>query len=265
MHPTVKAEQLFDVRNNGVLVTGAASGIGLAISEVMAANGARVTLLDVDRVRLDAALKKIGGETRAALVDVTDSAALRSAIDAAAAEYGRLDAVFANAGISSGPGFTVPAGELGAVAPENWERVLRTNLDAVFVTLQAAAAHMKPRRSGRIIVTASIAGLRSEPLVGYPYAVAKAGVANLVRHAAVELAPFGVMVNAIAPGCFYTGIGGGRLERDPAAARAFAEMSPMNRIARTDEIKGLALLLASPAASFISGTVIPIDGGAMAW
>ena len=265
MHPTVKAEQLFNVRNNGVIVTGAASGIGLAIAEVMAANGARVTLLDVDRARLDAALKKIDGEARAAVIDVTDSAALRAAIDAAAAEYGRLDAVFANAGVSSGPGFTVPAGELGAVAPENWERVLRTNLDAVFVTVQAAAAHMKPRRSGRIVVTASIAGLRSEPLVGYPYAVAKAGVANLVRHAAVELAPFGVMVNAIAPGCFHTNIGGGRLEREPAAAKAFAEMSPMNRIAHTDENKGLALLLASPAASFITGTVISIDGGAMAW
>ena len=261
----MKAEQLFDVRNNGVLVTGAASGIGLAMAEVMAANGARVTLLDVDGVRLDAAVKKIGGKTRAALVDVTDSAALRAAIDAAAAEYGRLDAVFANAGISSGPGFTVPAGELGAVAPENWERVLRTNLGSVLVTLQAAAAHMKPRRSGRIVVTASIAGLRSEPLVGYPYAVAKAGVANLVRHAAVELAPFGVVVNAIAPGSFHTNIGGGRLQRDPAVAKAFAEMSPMNRTASTDELKGLALLLASPAASFITGTVIPIDGGAMAW
>jgi NAD(P)-dependent dehydrogenase (short-subunit alcohol dehydrogenase family) len=268
MRPTVKAEQLFDVRGHGVLVTGAASGIGLAMAEVMAANSARVTLLDVDKGKLTkeiARLKAEGANVRGSLVDVTDSAALRSAIDAAAAEYGRLDTVFANAGISSGPGFTVPAGELGAVLPENWERVPRTNLGSVLVTLQAAAAHMKPRRSGRIVVTASIAGLRSEPLVGYPYAAAKAGVANLVRHAAVELAPFGVMVNAIAPGCFHTSIGGGRLERDPAAARAFAEMSPMNRIAHRDEIKGLALLLASPAASFITGTVIPIDGGAMAW
>ena len=268
MQPTVKAEQLFDVRDCGALVTGAASGIGLAMAEVMAANGARVTLLDIDRARLDAAVARLRGEgaqVRAVAADVTDSAALRAAIDAAAAEYGRLDAVFANAGISSGPGFTVPAGELGAVAPENWERVLRTNLSSVFITLQAAAAQMKPRRSGRIIVTASIAGLRSEPLVGYPYAAAKAGVANLVRHAAVELAPFGVTVNAIAPGCFHTRIGGGRLERDPAAAKAFAEMSPMNRIAHTDEIKGLALLLASPAASFMTGTVIPIDGGATAW
>src|SRR5258706_13432411 len=101
-----------------------------------------------------------------------------------------------------------------------------------------------------IVVTASIAGLRSEPLVGYPYAAAKAGVANLVRHAAVELAPFGVIVNGIAPGSFRTNIGGGRLQRDPAVAKAFAAMSPMNRVDHTDEIKGLALLLPSPPASF---------------
>ena len=264
----MKAEKLFDVREHGVLVTGAASGIGLAMAEVMAANGARVTLLDIDRAKLTNEISRLKAEraqVREAVIDVTDGAALRAAIDATAAEYGRLDAVFANAGISSGPGFTLPVGELGAVQMENWERVLKTNLTSVFVTLQAAAEHMKPRRSGRIVVTASIAGLRSEPLVGYPYAAAKAAVANLVRHAAVELAPFGVMVNAIAPGCFHTNIGGGRLEREPGAAKAFAEMSPMNRIARTDEIKGLALLLASPAASFITGTVIPIDGGATAW
>src|SRR5258706_14371625 len=115
MRPNVKAQQLFDVRGHGVLVTGAASGIGLAMAEVMAANGARVTLLDVDQGNLTKEFSGLGAEgadVREPLVDVTDSAALRSAIDAAAAEYGRLATVFAKAGISSGRGFTVPAGEL---------------------------------------------------------------------------------------------------------------------------------------------------------
>jgi NAD(P)-dependent dehydrogenase (short-subunit alcohol dehydrogenase family) len=264
----MKAEQLFDVRGHVALVTGAASGLGLAYAEVMAANGAHVTLFDVDRKGLDAAAMRLageGGSVRAVPGDVNDHAALGAAIDAAAAERGRLDAVFANAGISAGPGYAQPAGELGAVAMEKWDQVLRTNLTSVFVTLRAAAVHMKKRGSGRIVVTASIAGLRSEPIVGYAYAATKAAVANLVRHAACELAPYGVCVNAIAPGAFFTHIGDGRLKRDPDAAKVLIERAPMKRIAQPDEIKGLALLLASPAASFLTGAVIPIDGGASAW
>jgi NAD(P)-dependent dehydrogenase (short-subunit alcohol dehydrogenase family) len=93
---------------------------------------------------------------------------------------------------------------------------------------------------------------------------AKAAINNVVRHAAVDLAPYNIRVNAIAPGPFYTNIAGGRLRRDPEQAKKFAAMIPMARIGEPDEIKGLALLLASPAASFITGAVIPIDGGTTA-
>ena len=93
---------------------------------------------------------------------------------------------------------------------------------------------------------------------------AKAAINNIVRHAAVDLAPYNVRVNAIAPGPFLTNIAGGRLQREPEAAKKFTAMVPMGRIAVPDEIKGLALLLASPAGSFITGTVIPIDGGTTA-
>jgi NAD(P)-dependent dehydrogenase (short-subunit alcohol dehydrogenase family) len=122
---------------------------------------------------------------------------------------------------------------------------------------------MKDARYGRIVVTASIAGLRAETLVGYAYSATKAAVINFVRHAAIELAPFSVTVNAIAPGPFVTNIAGGRM-RDPAVRERFARTLPMQRVAEPDEIKGLALLLASPASSFITGTTIPIDGGATA-
>ena len=123
---------------------------------------------------------------------------------------------------------------------------------------------MKAQRSGRIIVTSSIGGIRAEPMVGYAYAATKAAVSNLVRQAALELAPYNVLINAIAPGPFLTNIGGGRLHREPETAQSFAEMVPLGRLARPDELKGLALLLASPASSFITGAVIPIDGGVTA-
>jgi NAD(P)-dependent dehydrogenase (short-subunit alcohol dehydrogenase family) len=129
--------------------------------------------------------------------------------------------------------------------------------------MQAAARHMIPKKYGRIVVVASIAGLMAEPNVGYPYAATKAAVVNLVRQSAVELARHNVLVNGIAPGPFRTNISGGRIN-DPEVARYFEAMVPMARIAEPDEIKGLALLLASPASSYLTGITIPIDGGATA-
>lgn len=260
----MRSEQLFDVRGRVTVVTGAASGLGLAMAEVMAENGAVVAMLDVDPVGLDAAatrLAKAGHAVEGIVLDVGETAALRAAINGVAEKHGRLDVVFANAGISAGRSFEFPEGEIDAVAMEKWQQVLQVNLTSVFVTLQAAAERMKAQRSGRIIVTSSIAGIRAERMVGYAYAATKAAVNNLVRQAALELAPYNVMVNAIAPGPFFTNIAGGRLHREPEFVRKFAEMVPLKRIAQPDELKGLALLLASPASSFITGAVIPIDGG----
>jgi NAD(P)-dependent dehydrogenase (short-subunit alcohol dehydrogenase family) len=106
--------------------------------------------------------------------------------------------------------------------------------------------------------------MKAEPMVGYAYAATKSAMNNVVRLAAVELAPFNVRVNAIAPGPFLTNIAGGRLHREPAVAAMFAEMVPLGRLAQPWEIQGLALLLASPGGAFLTGTVIPIDGGATA-
>ncbi|MGH7090054.1 MAG: SDR family NAD(P)-dependent oxidoreductase [Stellaceae bacterium] len=264
----MKAETLFEVRDRVAIVTGAASGLGLAMAEVMAANGARVTLADIDTAGLARAVERLsrdGGEVAAEVVDVADLARLRAMIDAVAARHsGRLDVVFANCGISAGPGLLVPEGRMPALDMEKWNAVLHVNLTSVFETLRAAARHMQRQKSGRIIVTASIAGLRAERMVGYAYTATKAALINLVRQAALELAPDNVLINAIAPGPFLTNIAGGRLHRDPDVVRQFEQMVPLGRLARPDEIKGLALLLASPASSYITGTVIPIDGGAMA-
>jgi len=260
--------RLFDITGHVAFVTGAASGLGRAYAEVMAENGARVVLADMDAAGLEkvcAELKAAGYDVEPAVLDIGDTDALRAAIDAAAARHGRLDIVFANAGGSAGPGFELAStGTIDQTDLSAFDRSMQINLRATFLTIRFAAAHMKKQRSGSIIATTSIAGTRSEPLVGYGYVAAKAAINNIVRHAAVDLAPHNVRVNAIAPGPFLTNIAGGRLQREPEAVKKFTAMVPMGRIARPDEIKGLALLLASPAGSFITGTVIPIDGGTTA-
>lgn len=264
----MKAAQLFDVGGRIVFVTGAASGLGLAYSEVLAENGAHVVMTDVNRKTLDeqaASLQRGGASVETLGLDVGDTEALRAAIGGTARKHGRLDVVFANAGISAGTGPFTEAGAIGNVALERWQSVVDVNLTSVFATIQAAAAPMTLQRSGRIIVTSSIGGMKSEPMVGYAYAATKAALNNLVRHAAVELAQHNVLVNAIAPGPFLTNIANGRVKNDPAVRKQFEEMIPLHRVAEPGEIKGLALFLASPASSYVTGAVIPIDGGATAW
>ncbi len=263
----MKAADLFDVRGHVVFVTGAASGLGLAFSEVLAANGAHVVMTDIDPATLTAAseeTRRSGGSVEALTLDVEDTSALRAAIDGVVQRRGRLDTVFANAGISAGTGPFTEAGRIENVVLDTWKHVVDVNLTSVFATIQAAATPMIAQRSGRIIVTSSIGGMKSEHMVGYAYAATKAALLNLVRHAAMELAQHNVLVNAIAPGPFRTNIANGRVKRDPEVARQFAEMVPLGRIAEPDEIKGLALFLASPASSYVTGAVIPIDGGTTA-
>ena len=267
----MKAEELFKVRGLAVIVTGAASGIGLACARVLAANGANVALVDRDATRLGDAVADLetadGAQVRGEVADVTDSAALDQAFNATAAAFGRIDVVFANAGIGGGPGFLgadgrrSPETAIEAIAPERWAAIIETDLSGVFRTIQVAARHMKASGGGRIIVTTSIAALKTETVVGTPYLAAKAGAAHLVRQAALELAKYNVKVNAIAPGPFLTNISGGRLQ-DPAVRAHHERAVPLKRIASTDEIMGLALFLASPAADYMTGSQIVIDGGA---
>jgi NAD(P)-dependent dehydrogenase (short-subunit alcohol dehydrogenase family) len=257
---------LFNLTDQVALVTGAASGLGRGFAEVLADHGAHVALSDIDTERLSAVAADIaarGGSVETRELDIADTAAVHDLVDAVAARHGRLDIAFANAGVSAGRGYAVPEGQIEAVSPGRWDQVVRVNLTGTFATIQAAARVMRPRRYGRIIVVASIAGLKSEALVGYAYAATKAAIINLVRHAALDLARDNVLVTGIAPGPFRTNIAGGRIN-EPEVEAAFAAMVPLGRIAEVDEIKGLALLLASPASSFITGVTIPIDGGATA-
>lgn len=155
-------------------------------------------------------------------------------------------------------------GTIENVPAERWRQVLDINLSGVFSTMQSAARRMKAQRSGRIIVTASTAGFRGDPMVGYAYTATKAAVVNLVRQAAMDLARFNVNINAIAPGPFRTNIGGGRMQQTETE-NAFAETLPVGRIGNPEEIKGAALLLASGASSFMTGSIVSVDGGALSW
>jgi len=254
--------RLFDVSERRAVVTGAGSGLGLAIAEVLADCGARVTLADIDGQRAEAEATRIaarGGDVRTAVVDVADPDAVRELFRGVVEAQGGVDVVFANAGIAAVPGYGNEGGqELHTVTDEVWRRVLATNQDGVLFTLREAAAVMKPQGAGRIVVTASTAGLRADPMVCYGYAASKAAVINLARQAALELAPHGVHVNVIAPGPIKTRIGGGVT---PEGETQWAALVPLGRMGEPEELKGLALLLASPASSFITGAVITIDGG----
>ena len=264
----MQAQELFSLEGSTAVVTGAASGLGLAYVEALADNGAAVLMADIDGPGLEREAERLrskGRDIETAVVDVADATGLARAFSSFFAVRGRIDAAFANAGMSAGPGFGLDAsGWLENIELDAFDRVAAVNLRGALHTMGLAAKAMKLRRRGSIVATASIAGLRAEPNCGYAYASTKAALCNAVRQAARELAPFNIRVNAIAPGPFLTNIAGGRLHRDPAIAESFAKTVPLGRLAKPDEIKGLALLLASDAGSFITGAVIPIDGGSTA-
>lgn len=267
--------EIFDVNGYGVIVTGGASGLGLGFAEALASHGARVTIMDLNAERMKGEVERLcalGYDVRGVQLDVTDRAALHAAFDETTAHYGRLDVVFANAGIDPGPGFV--SGTVGGsertrpeqFALENyedarWDKVIEINLNSVFSTLKASARNMKPRGTGRIIVTTSIAAFGNEAAIGAAYMAAKAGAAHLMRNAALELAKYNIRVNGIAPGPFHTNIGDGYIN-DPKVQEVFAQTVPLGRIGKPSDMTGLALLLASEASSFITGAQIVIDGGA---
>jgi NAD(P)-dependent dehydrogenase (short-subunit alcohol dehydrogenase family) len=261
------------VAGYGVIVTGGASGLGLAYGEALAEHGARVTLIDVDGDTVAAQASRLRGDgldVQAAVADVTDHTALDRAIDEAAAAYGRLDVAFANAGIDPGPGFvSFPGGSepprsadgtLERYSDERWNRVIEINLNGIFATARAAARHMRPRQSGRIIITTSVAATVVQTVIGSAYLAAKAGARHFMHSIALELAAYGITVNAIAPGVFATPIGGGRT-LEPGVQAELAKVIPMHRVGRPEDIKALALFLASPASAYITGQEIIIDGG----
>ncbi|MGR9263696.1 SDR family NAD(P)-dependent oxidoreductase [Rhizobium leguminosarum] len=260
----------FSIDGRSAIVTGAGSGIGLAYAETMADAGAYVTLADIDLPAVNREAERLrseGKKARAVALDIVDPNAVAEAFDDHVTTYGTCDIVFANAGIAPGKGFWNLEGfrnedsQIDTLDLRIWDKVISTNLSGTFYTLREAARVMKRiSRGGAIIVTSSDAALQPAAVVCSPYMPSKAGVSHLTRQAALELAEYGIRVNSIAPGMFATNISDGWVS-DPAVRDKLNSAMLMGKIADTDQIKPLALFLASDASSYLTGAQIVIDGG----
>jgi NAD(P)-dependent dehydrogenase (short-subunit alcohol dehydrogenase family) len=232
------------LENKVAIVTGAASGIGKAAAALFRQEGARVIAAD-----------RAEGEGILA-ADAGSDADVRRLVDTAVQEHGGLDIVFANAGVSGG------LASLFEQTPEDWEAILRTNLIGPFLAIKHAAPHMRARGGGSIICTASVAGIRAGA-GGPAYSASKAGVINLVKVAATQVAGANIRVNAICPGLIETGMTKGIYDNARAAGREdmIGHLNPMKRGGVPDEIARAALFLASDESSYVNGHALVVDGG----
>lgn len=240
---------MVDLSGRTVLVTGASSGLGAHLARVAARAGARVVLAARRADRLEELAAELDGSGHAALaLDVTSEASIAACFAAA----GALDVVVNNAGVAE-------PGAATAVTADAFDRVLDTNLRGAFLVATAAArGWIASGQGGSIVNIASILGLRVAGSVA-PYAISKAGLIQMTHALALEWARHGIRVNAIAPGYLRTEINDEFFAS--AAGEAMVKRVPMRRLGRLEELDGPFLLLASPASSFMTGAVIPVDGG----
>jgi 3-oxoacyl-[acyl-carrier protein] reductase len=251
----MKAAEIFNLESRVALVTGASSGLGVQFAKALADNGAAVALVARRADRLKTIKDEIegkGGKALAIEADVTDRAAMARAFDAAERAFGTVTILVNNAGIAHG-------GRAVEMPAEEWRKILCTNLDAVFFWAQEAAQRiLAAKKHGAIVNIASVLGL-AVAKGAVAYATAKAGVVQVTKALAVELAFKGVRVNAIAPGWFVT-----EMNKDYLMGEAGAAIKgeiPMGRFGNPGDLDGAMLLLVSDAGSYITGATIVVDGG----
>ena len=246
------------LEGKSVIITGAGSGIGRAASLLFSKEGAKLIIVDrSEAVHETAAMvTKAGGTIEAVTADAGSEADVKAFIDKAVATYGHLDAIWANAGVSGG---LVPLGEQTV---EQWQEVLRVNLIGPFLAVKYAMPLMVKQKSGAIVLTASVAGLKSGAS-GHPYAASKAGVISLVQTTAYSLSGSGVRINAVCPGLIETGMTKPIFDnaRGRGTEGKIGQLNPLKRAGQPHELAAMGLFLASDDASYVNGQAIPVDGG----
>jgi 3-oxoacyl-[acyl-carrier protein] reductase len=240
-----------DLAGRTALVTGAGRGIGLAISERLLKDGARVAMVDRDGPLVEGAAKRLGTQARAIVADVTRTAEVNAAVKATHDWHGRLDIVVNNAGIT---GRSFPTWEL---TDDDWQQVIAVDLTSVFLVCRAAVSVMRSRRSGRIVNIASIAGKEGNPTL-VPYSTAKAGVIGLTKALAKEVATEGILVNAVAPAVIGTEL---LQQMERSTVDMLVAKIPMGRVGKPEEVAALVAWLASDECSFSTGAVYDLSGG----
>jgi gluconate 5-dehydrogenase len=245
----------FDLSSRSALVTGGGSGLGYAIAHGLARAGARVSINGRNRDKLEAAAARLAGEgfeVRVVPFDVTDVNATRAAVAGLERAAGAIDILVNNAAINKRAPFDT-------YSIDDWRDLMSANLDGPFHVTQAVLGGMKARRSGKIVNICSLASDLGRPNI-VPYAVSKGGLKQFTRALAVELAPHNIQVNGIVPGFFRTEMNAGLVD-DPQFSAWVEKRTPAGRWAEPDEIAGAAVFLASPAADFVTGAMLNVDGG----
>lgn len=247
-----------ELENKRLVITGAASGIGRATSILAASSGARVVAVDladaveetVEEIRRD------GGTAVAVRADVSDERAVAGFIDRCVGEFGGIDGVYANAGVSSG------RRTLAELTVEDWQRTLAVNTVGVFLAIKHAVPHLTAQGSGALLCTASVAGLRANA-GGVDYSASKAGVISIVQTVAYQLYGSGVRINAICPGLIETGMTRSTFlrARDRGTEDRIGQVNPTRRAGQPREIAQMACFLLSDRASYVNGQAVPVDGG----
>lgn len=257
---------LFDLNRRVVLVTGAGSGLGRGFAEAVAEAGADVACADINQPSAEETAGKIrasGHKAIAVEVDVAQESGVRSMVEETVRQLGTLDVIFCNAGIAGGY-----AGQAHEIPLETWHRVIAVNLTSVFLCVREAAKIMLPKRRGKMILTASIYGqVGSYNGLSPAYTAAKGGVANLTKELAMEYAPYGVTVNAIAPGFIDTNIlvhAGYTPQQIEERNQQLRNRIPLGRTGTPADLQGTAVYLASAASDYMTGHILTVDGGWLA-
>jgi NAD(P)-dependent dehydrogenase (short-subunit alcohol dehydrogenase family) len=246
------------LEGKSVIITGAGSGIGRAASLLFTREGAKLIAVDrAESIRETVELvRKAGGTAEAVVADAGTEKDVIAFVEKAVSTYGRLDAVWANAGVSGG---LVPLAEQTV---EHWQEILRINLIGAFLAVKHSIPHMVKQRHGSIVCTASVAGLKSGAS-GHPYGASKAGVISLVQTTAYSLSGTGVRINAVCPGLIETGMTKPIFDRarERGTEGKIGQLNPLKRAGQPHELAAMGLFLASEEASYVNGQAIPVDGG----